>query len=99
MCRSIDVAFQMYLTFTRYNSHYHQVGSTRRPEQAAATASLAADLAAGFLFRILLRADPTLQTDLARWRSAVAALEDAEPRACRAVRCLPIHSFREDSRL
>ena len=63
-----------------------QVGSTRRPEQAAATASLAADLAAGFLFRILLRADPTLQTDLARWRSAVAALEDAEPKACRAVR-------------
>ena len=43
------------------------------------------DLAAGFLFRILLCAEPTLQTDLARWRSAVAALEDAEPKACRAV--------------
>ena len=63
-----------------------QVVSMRRPEQAAATASLAMDLAAGFLFRILLRADPTLQTDLQRWRSAVASLEDADPNACHAVR-------------
>ena len=44
------------------------------------------DLAVGFLFRILIRADPTLQTDLPRWRSAVAALEDAEPTTCRTVR-------------